>query len=346
MTPFGSSLRIGRWLAFCLAMLCWSLPAAAQELLVNRSFESPVVPNNGNNFYATIPNWTVINVNPATQTLPFNVIRPFAGYANNPTAPPTGGGIQYLDINGASGNIRQTITIPSDGMIDFSGWYSVRDFPQALSGLTINIRTAGGALVGTVSTSFVAADPIGLWKLAASANLPITAGTYIFEAEIPNFANFDLASVVFKPAMTLTKTSAPFSDPIRGTTNPLHIPGGIAEYNISGSTPASYSVTSGSIIVGDATPVGSDLVVTDIAGAGSGPALFAAGSSGLAYIFTSLASGTDDIEFSNNSGASYAYVPTADANGVDPAVTTVRVRPRNAMAASTSFSVRLRYRIR
>ena len=40
-------------------------PANAQELLANRSFESPVVPANGNNFYATIPSWTVTSVTPA-----------------------------------------------------------------------------------------------------------------------------------------------------------------------------------------------------------------------------------------------------------------------------------------
>jgi uncharacterized repeat protein (TIGR01451 family) len=338
--------QIFRCLALSLALLCWSLPVAAQELLLNRSFENPVTPANGNNFYTTIPNWTVINIVPATQTTPWNVIRPFSGYAGNPTVTPTGGGIQYLDINSAAGTIRQTITIPSNGMIDFSGWYSVRDFAQALTGLNINIRTPGGALVGTISTSFAASDPIGTWRQATRSNLPITAGTYIFEAEMPDFANFDLASLVFKPGLTTTKTSAPFSDPLRGTVNPLLIPGAVAEYTISVANPGSYTVTTNSVLVSDPTPIGVDLVVTDIGGAGSGPALFTASTSGLAYTFTSLASMTDDIEFSNNSGVSWSYVPVANPDGVDPAVTTVRIRPRNAMAANSNFSLRLRYRIR
>ena len=234
------SLTVRCILSACAALWLCTAPARAQELLSNRSFEMPVAPANGNNFYATIPNWTVINVTPAT-ALPFNIVLPFSGYTGNPTAPPTGGGTQYLDINGASGDIRQTITVPSNGMIDFSGYFSVRDNQQALSGLTINIRNAGGTIIATATTSFLASDPIGLWKLVSGANIPVTAGTYIFEAQIPNPANFDLASVVFKPALTLTKTSAPYSDPQNGTTNPKLIPGGVTEYTITATSPTRSS---------------------------------------------------------------------------------------------------------
>lgn len=318
---------------------------SAQELLSNRSFETPVTPANGNNFYATIPNWTVINVTPA-QPQPFNVIRAWSGYTGNPTVTPAGGGLQYLDINSATGSIRQTITLPSNGMIDISGWFSVRDYAQALTGLNINIRTTGGTLVATVSTSFAASDPIGLWKQAASANIPLAAGSYIFEVDIPDFANVDLVSAVFKPALTLTKSSAPFSDPLNGTTNPKLIPGGVAEYTIVATSPAGYTVSNNTIVLTDATPANAELIVADIAGAGSGSAAFAAGSSGLTYSFTSLTSATDNIDFSNNGGASWIYTPVADANGADPAVTNVRLRPQGTMAASSSATFRLRYRIK
>src|SRR5690606_28427597 len=113
-----------------LAMLL-AAPTAAQELLLNRSFETPATPANGNNFYATIANWSVINVTPA-QAQPFNVIRPWSGYAGNPTATPAGGGAQYFDVNAASGDLRQSVTIAGPGMLDFSGWFSVRDNQQAL----------------------------------------------------------------------------------------------------------------------------------------------------------------------------------------------------------------------
>ena len=320
-------------------------PLVAQELLINRSFENPVTPSNGNNFYTSIPNWTVINVTPATAT-PWNIIRPFAGYANNPTATPTGGAVQYLDVNGAAGTIRQSVTIPSQGMVDISGWFSVRDFSQALSGLIINVRDPGGTVVGTVSTSFAASDPIGLWKLASTANIPVGPGTYIFEVIIPDFANFDLASIVFKPAPTLVKTSAPWSDPVNGVLNPKLVPGGVAEYTISITAPAAYSVGNNTAVVTDTTPVNTEFVVTDIGGAGSGPTAFSAGSSTLTYGFTNLSSTTDNIDFSNDGGGTWGYFPVADANGVDPLVTTVRLRPQGTMAAGATAAFRLRYRIK
>jgi hypothetical protein len=334
------------WASILLAVLLLApAPAAAQELLLNRSFESALSPTpvNGNNFYTAIPNWTIINVTPATAS-PWNVIRPWTGYANNPQATPTGGGSLYLDINSASGTIRQSITIPSQGMIDFSGWYSVRDFSQALTGLNINIRNSSNVVVATVNTSFAASDPIGLWKRASATNIPLAAGTYIFEVEIPNFANFDLASAVFKPSLSVTKTSTTFADSI-SVTNPKSIPGSVTEYVISASSPTSYTVTSNSLLVADTTPAGTALVVSNIGGAGSGPAAFTAGTSTLTYTFTSLASATDDIEFSNNGGTSWTYVPVADANGTDAAVTHVRLRPKGTMAASSTFSFRLRYRL-
>jgi hypothetical protein len=344
MTWFGSlGARIAAALMAALAF-CAS-PAAAQQLLTNRSFELPVVPANGNNFYATIPNWTVINVTPA-QAQPFNVIRPWAGYAGNPTAPPAGGGIQYVDVNSASGDIRQTVTVPANGMLDFSGYFSVRDNQQALSGLTLNIRNAGGTIVATASTSFVATDPIGLWKLAGGANVPVTAGTYIFEIVLPNPANFDLASLVFKPTLAVTKTSAPFSDPLNSTTNPKLIPGGVTQYTISATSPSVYTVTSNSVVLTDATPANMELVVTDIGAAGSGPAAFTAGTTGLTYTFATLGSGADNIDFSNNNGVSWIYTPVANANGADPNVTNIRLRPQGAMAASSTFSFRVRYRIK
>ena len=333
--------------AILLAMLCaLSTPVSAQELLLNRSFEAALTPTpaNGNNFYTSIPNWSVINVNPFRVDA-WNVIRPFSGYAGNPTATPTGGGVLYLDINGASGTITQTVTFPSAGMIDISGWFSVRDFQQALSGLNIRVRNSSNVVVASVSTSILASDPIGTWRQAAGANFPVAAGTYTFEVDMPDFANFDLASLVFKPNLSVTKSGTAYSDPFNGLTNAKQIPGGVTEYAITASSPASYSVTANSLIVIDQTPANLDFVVTDFAGAGSGPAGFTAGTSGLAYTFTSLSSATDDIDFSNNGGTSWTYIPVANANGVDPNVTSVRVRPRNAMAAGTNFVVRLRYRV-
>jgi hypothetical protein len=64
--------------------------------------------------------------------------------------------------------------------------------------------------------------------------------------------------------------------------------------------------------------------------------------------FTSLASPTDDISFSSSTTTPYAfnYTPIANANGVDPLVTRIRINPKGAFAASTSFDLRFRTRVK
>jgi hypothetical protein len=93
------------------------------------------------------------------------------------------------------------------------------------------------------------------------------------------------------------------------------------------------------------------MVVADIAGPGSGPVLFTQGSptSGLAYSFVSLASGADDLEFSNDGGSTWTYAPTPGGSGTDPAVTHFRIRPTGAFAANAgtapSFTLSFRMRV-
>ncbi len=339
----------------CANLFLFTTSAQAQELLQNRSFETPVTPGNGNNFYATLPNWIVVD-SPVVNTVPVNIVRPFAGYfpGGPVTTPTANGGVQYLDINSTGGTVSQSFTITQNGNIDFSAWFSVRDRQQALT-TTISIRNSSGTVIATASASHVAADPIGLWLQASGGNIAVAPGTYTFAMQMDNFANADLASVVFKPGLSMTKSSVAFSDPVNNTTNPKLIPGAFVDYTLTVNNPAAvtgpppipgYSATSGSVIVSDPTPANLALFVGNVGGGATGPAVFTAGTSGMTYSYVSLASATDGIEFSNNNGVSWTYTPVPDANGVDALVTNVRMRPTNAMPAGTSFTFRLRYRIK
>ncbi|MFM6853803.1 MAG: hypothetical protein ACKOUM_06955 [Sphingopyxis sp.] len=320
-----------------------SAPTRAQEMLLNPSFEDPVVPGEGNNFYATIPHWTVTNLSPVVSA-PFNVIRPGPSYPNNPAQTPPGGGIQYLDITSASGTIQQVVTLPTAGMISLGGWFSVRDGSHALTGLVVQVRNSGGAIIASASVSFTDAEPIGLWKHASVSAFPVAAGTYTFEAVIPDSANVDLVSLYFYPPLTITKSSSALVDPVNGASGPKMIPAGVAAYAITVTTPGAYTVSADTIAVTDLTPPALSLMVSD-AGGGTGPIAFAAGGSALSVSYAGLGSQSDDIDFSSDGGVSWAYIPTPDGNGADAAVTNIRVRPRGAMPPSTSFSVTLRYRI-
>ena len=144
--------------------------------------------------------------------------------------------------------------------------------------------------------------------------------------------------------LTIAKTSAAYSDPQNGTTNPKLIPGGFATYNLTVTAPAGTQASSNSVIVTDALPANLALFVGTYA-PGPGPLAFAAGSSGLTYSYTSLASTSDDLSFSNNGGASFVYTPVANADGVDPNVTHIRINPKGSMAPGSSFTINLRAQV-
>jgi hypothetical protein len=145
--------------------------------------------------------------------------------------------------------------------------------------------------------------------------------------------------------LSIAKTSLAYSDPVNGLTNAKLIPGGFANYSLTVTAPSGTAPTAGSVIVTDVIPSDLSLFVGTYA-PGPGPILFAAGSSGLTYGFTSLSNNADDLEFSNNGGASWTYAPAADANGVDDSITHVRIRPKGAMAPGSSFTINLRARVK
>lgn len=339
--------QFNQLLSFSFALffsLFFILPSTclAQEMLVNGSFESPVVTVNGNNLGVIVPNWSY--------TYQSNIVKPFNGYMpSGPNAPPAGGGNQYYDSNsnGAVESVRQTFTLTQNGMVDFSAWFSVRDMVQAITG-TISILNSSGTTVGTASISFAASEALGSWKQASSSKLPLSAGTYTFVITLPDYLNTDLASVYFYPAISITKSVAIVSDSVTGTTNPHAIPNAFVDYTITVKNNATFTTTNNTVVVSDATPANLAMFVGNLNGSSGGPIIFTNGSptSGLTYSYTSLASLTDTLDFSNNNGSTWTYVPTANASGVDTNVTNFRIKPTGVMAANGTFSFRVRYQIK
>ena len=162
-----------------------------------------------------------------------------------------------------------------------------------------------------------------------------------------------LAAQASAAALTITKTYADVSDPIDGTVLPKAIPGAVIDYTIKVSNPNAVTVAKSIVITDSITttlPAGADYYVGDLAGAG--PVVFTdggvagIGGSGLTYTYTSLASTTDSLSFSNDGGVTWTYVPTPDTDGYDAAVTNIRVSPSSNFAASGSFTLRLRIRVK
>jgi hypothetical protein len=155
------------------------------------------------------------------------------------------------------------------------------------------------------------------------------------------------------PALTVVKSSALISDPYNNTTNPKAIPGARTTYNITVTNTNAGTADSGTTVISDAVPSNMRLYVGDLGGAGSGPVAFTNGatSSGLTYTFTSLASTTDSIAFSNNGGSTWTYTPVPDANGYDGNVTNFRVTPTGTFNGASggnnpSFLLQLRMEVR
>jgi parallel beta-helix repeat protein len=159
-------------------------------------------------------------------------------------------------------------------------------------------------------------------------------------------------TVTSGPTLTYLKSVAVFSDPLNNTTNPKAIPGALQAYTLRVTNQGTGSVDSNTVAIVDPVPANTALFVQDLGVAGSGPVAFTNGTptSTLTYTFSGLANAGDDLEFSNNGGTSWGYTPVANADGCDPAVTHIRVRPKGTMAPASAagnpfFEVRFRVRV-
>lgn len=193
----------------------------------------------------------------------------------------------------------------------------------------------------------------GTARLIYTVQMPSTAGSYTNSARaLFGTATTSTVSATFNvvtPApLTMVKSSQASTDPVNGATNPKLIPGGRAAYTVTIANPNSFATTADSIVILDSTPANLSLFVSHISGASGGPIRFQNGAtaSGLTYTFTSLSSATDDVDFSNDGGATWTYVPTPNAQGADAAVNRIRIRPKGAMAANSSFSLLFGYIIK
>ena len=208
-----------------------------------------------------------------------------------------------------------------------------------IAGITIPSFPNGGsvtfAVTGTVSNT-------------ATTGTVITNNASVAVNGQSNSAS-DSDTVQGIPSLTFLKTVSPTSDPYNGTSNPMNIPGAEVLYNLRVTNTGSGSVDSDTLFVTDPIPTNTELYVGDLGAGGSGPIVFVQGSptSNLTFTYTSLSSATDDVEFSNNGGTTWTYVPTAP---YDLNVNRIRLNPKGTMAGSTALNpnpyFELRFRVR
>jgi uncharacterized repeat protein (TIGR01451 family) len=136
------------------------------------------------------------------------------------------------------------------------------------------------------------------------------------------------------------------TDGVNGASNPKRIPGAIVRYTVEVTNSGPGSVDASGLVITDPVPAGTSLFVSTAAGA---PVEFIDGApvSGLAYTYPS------SVSYSNQPGgvAPFSYVPVPDANGVDAAITALRIAPSGILqpaggSGNPSFKLRFRVRVR
>jgi hypothetical protein len=168
-----------------------------------------------------------------------------------------------------------------------------------------------------------------------------------------NFFNIDEQLFTLNGiSLRVTKSSAVISDPVNGLASPKNIPGAVLQYSILVSNEGVVSPDLNTVRIVDPVPANVELFVGDISGSGSGPIQFvnSAPSSTLTYSFASLASITDDLEFSKDGGVTWAAL-VVNLGGYDAAVTHIRVSPKGTMAlpsgaGNPGFELRFRARVK
>lgn len=151
--------------------------------------------------------------------------------------------------------------------------------------------------------------------------------------------------------LNVSKVSSIISDPVNGTSNPKAIPGATVEYLISVANTGTEPTDAGTVVIWDDGPADAKMCLISRSG---GPVIFGdpGSDSGLTYdyggagsVAGDLAVTTDDLEFSNDDGVTFTYVPSADGDGCDTAITDFRVNPAGAFAAGQGITITVRFQV-
>jgi uncharacterized repeat protein (TIGR01451 family) len=176
-----------------------------------------------------------------------------------------------------------------------------------------------GTLTKTFEYAYSAptSGPTGTWTVIVTAHEGTEGtisddGTGIFNLGLPD--------------ITLVKMVQTFSDPVHGTTNPYSIPGAVMRYTIFATNTGFGSADTDSVTLADQIPSQTDLVVS------GSPVVFIDGAvpSGLTF------DGAADVVYQDASDTPIS--PSADGNGVDPAVRKIIVNPKSTFLASDGAS--------
>lgn len=220
-------------------------------------------------------------------------------------------------------------------------WYLQRTVSGGGPGnvsLTFNLAQLGiSATSGTTLAVASRTGTSGQFSTVSTATYN-GSGTVTFSVTGPATGYYVLAGTLSgTPKLALNLGTQVLSDAIN-TSNFKAIPGSLVRGSALVTNTGDASPDSNSTVFSLAVPTNAKFYLGDIGTAGSGPVTITQGSpsSALTYTYTSLGSTTDGLDFSDNSGTSWTYSPTPDAQQADAAITNVRVRLSGTFATGTS----------
>jgi uncharacterized repeat protein (TIGR01451 family) len=191
--------------------------------------------------------------------------------------------------------------------------------------------SGNNANTGTITASFV--QPVTRVEVRYG-NYPLQAGETVTGQQAIGIQAISFCPM---PSLSLTKTSASFATSATDP-NRFNIPGSDVVYSLTITNSNTSPVDLNQTVLTDPLPPQLTFFNGDIDE--GGPLTtnfeFIPGASGLTLSAANLA-------YSNNAGTSFAYTPAA---GYDPAINAIRINPQGTLAASSSFTVRFRTRIK
>ena len=260
-------------------------------------------------------------------------------------APFNGGSAQASFYPGAIVYVRAQISDPFGSFDISSARISLVD-PANATQVNNEPMTAQGAPATCNSTSAAtcifeyaftvpAAPAVGSWTARVTGYEGVEGvtdlGVGAFQVVIP------------QPSLTILKSSTVISDPVNSS-DPKRIPNAVVRYEITVTNSGPGTVDANTLVITDAIPSDTVMYVSTASG---NPVVFTNGAtaSGLAFSYAS------DVSYSST-GASgpWTYTPVPDAQGFDPLVRAVRIRPTGLMNAAAggnnpSFSIQFRARV-
>ena len=161
----------------------------------------------------------------------------------------------------------------------------------------------------------------------SSTTLPAAAG----DSVVPQMGDVIACTITntkraANATLSVVKTSSTISDPYRGTTNALSIPGAIVRYTIEVANSGATRTDNNSILMIDALPAG-------IAVGTAASPTFINGTPSSALTFNAA----NDIRYSNaaSTPASFAACTYTPVSAYDPQVRYICLNPKGRMAGST-----------